>query len=1213
MLTEHSSFDNRVKSLFGNDVKNDKKIILSFPKNSNESQKDLKAMDSIDIGAGFAYKIKLTEGVSCPFRAKVSVLYNSTLAREDLKKLLGQAVSITIENNSTSDTYKKVTSRALTGFVFSYTFDGMVATSSVDADNEALLNESDASSDQRIDYYSYSFDIASNVQLLDLNKRTKTYVGNATSSTKVLSVIEIIQALFQNYPSISIDISKLNSETYKYLSTTEYTYKQTRESDLSFLHRLCLLYGINYSSYYDATSFKEKVVFGKQLDFSFAQNTNEEQTDLVLDYEKGTALSVDCQLDYQKHLNLKKSYLLQRVQFDERCNILDNSNVPNGISLTDYEKFSIISNLHKTSRVINSSTSDESVNFIKDSCQGLIYNSSNQLIASANDLVFVPGLILNINDYFEKDKVAEFLITRSIMQFKLAIGAKCINKDIDNTESAIDQKLVGISNDTTCDLGSFCLYTMLDSIDGVCADEDPFDAISNVYKLQAKLTTKRALGKFGRGLAIDSNQDDATDDEPTDQDADTSSDSEQSGDIEPSSDIDDYINSNNMCLVCLVCDSQGDVKTNYGKLVLVENDDSICSRCSRLYILVDGQKQEAQYVSPTVTSLTVASSLPRVGQMVFVHNINNNYYITGTIPQNDGWSVCNSGYDEVLSAADVKVYDYHETQTESADLDNCYIGNAHFEDLNSYIKYLLLQGQLSHLLRRIALVVYAPDNDIEWIKYITEKEIQFSYKDYEAKKDNANTEQKEYQYTNKTESISIINASAQICKKIAEARNSYLNATSEEQNFAIGKLESIYSAVSDYVGVLISLLIKDKNGNDNDDVKSFMDQLYSYKYSDLSEQSKSKESKSDDSKTQSDISLLSLKSKNRDLMLASRGFISINSESLSENNEEDSNNYSNLGIDINSGAKLHVNATEELTITSDTKIVLQVGRSSITISDSKISIQSNKAFDKFGYMPFNSSLSLDGTSGATLRAPNITINGDQTVSVFDNFGSKLLGKYGDVIIDGVSVNLSSISKDNCIFLILDRVDRLVQALSHAIGNEEFESVSENCFHDLYSDLKIVFKDTRSLLYGAQDVTCGLDRWSWYMNMLTVVCDLISVVGDLTFDIWTMINEDKVNSKIDGLDCTIQELYRMILHGLFSVFTLGALGPVYYKVFKEQKKSKITLSPGEITRDAKEEWDQHKEVHSIFSKQEIENIASALGVKKAKAPQAEDNNILGGGQ
>ena len=657
-----------------------KQINLTFPLSSEDnSYTNASNVESI-LSQGKAYKITLKEGLSAPFEARVSVVFTNVVDINVMQEMLAKLVSIELVRES-SVLGKHIPSRYLTGVVLSYTYDGVVATSQRETDANSI--DFDTNSSDSTDYYSYTFTITSRLQAMALNKRTRTYVNISEDKNGILSLVDVIKTLFQEYPRVTCDVSKI-VDKYKHFNKQSVIYQQIDESDLDFLNRLCLIYGINYSVYYDPTNYKEKIVFSCDFDFSNNEN-NEVNTDnkkYVLDFKNGTDSEVSCEVDYKKNSGSDDNYLLHRAQFDQSvCLSLKLNENADYQDNKSYKDFEVIKNLYLSSRLSQNEITDEETNIIKQSYLGLLNNTSNRFIAKTSDFVFVPGLILNIKDYFGAGKAARLLVVRTILSFKLKINGVYVDSKENVEESGIEQQVLAIKCEPNTVLGAFCNYPMLVSTVLSATNtttEDAFTTISRKYKNQVASITNNVLSNYQSRFFIGT--------------------------------------------VCnekgLDYEMEGNQKINLkGKIVC--NKDSFTSKSSLIYVTISGQSKPivAQCVFNNGSNFDFVSCLPRVGQKVLVVSVDGVFLVQGVLPSNDGLDVVFSGYDDALQNSCLIIQDKNlqdrtlkqNIKSDKESTRNNMIGFISFKGLTNQIVFLILQGLIDNYIQKVALLINSND------------------------------------------------------------------------------------------------------------------------------------------------------------------------------------------------------------------------------------------------------------------------------------------------------------------------------------------------------------------------------------------------------------------------------------------------------------------------------------------------------------------------
>lgn len=643
-----------------------------------------------------AYKIRLREGISAPFEAKVSVILTEKINSDDLKQLLEKPVSIFLERESHLY-YLHSKTRCLTGIFSSYVFDGVVATSDQSGGGKGK---------NVLEYYSYTFTIVSRLHLLSLNKRTRSYITRQENSNTTIedktdsstgktgyrykndSLVEVIKKIFAPYDGNLNAVINIPTE----YNLGDIIYQQVDESDLSFLNRLCVLHGINYNTFYDAQKFKEKVVFSCDTSFvikndaSSASSSNSLSDISILDYVKGSKSVIDCEMDYLKKKNYRDRYTISKAYFEENV-------APSEIKLnesiedsTGYKKYGleVLKNLFLNSREVNSKFTDFENNIIKKSYEGLIGNNSNRFIAKTSDFVFVPGSIVKIPKFMDNND-GEYFITRTELKFKLKIKGIYIDRTESSDETPIEQNILGIKWTRDMNLGSFSTFPMFDELStSSFAQTDPFDVIANKYAIKSKAVTNEVLS-----------------------------------------------NNQNQFFIGTVCDKNG-------RTALYDNsqlyNEYELSRSSLFHVKLSNQVNPivAQFVSPNSSSIGFASNLPKVGQKVLVLCVDGIYLIQGVLPHDDGVAKRLDGYEDQLQRSELNIYETKSLKETTSDngtksfeyenrsignryVNNNLLGRASFDQLTSYFKFLIMQNMIDSYMKHVSLDL---KNDKLYEKYL---------------------------------------------------------------------------------------------------------------------------------------------------------------------------------------------------------------------------------------------------------------------------------------------------------------------------------------------------------------------------------------------------------------------------------------------------------------------------------------------------------------
>ena len=644
-----------------------KGIKLLYPSEIDNAYSGKDASECTKISDCKAYKINLQEGLSAPFEAKVSLLVTKKIKSDYLNHLLGKPISIELRRE-TNLKGMHIGTRKLTGVIVSFVFDGIIAKqSSSDASGKTT----------HTDCYSYTLTIVSRMHLLSLNKRTKMYVND---SNGILSFVDVVNEIFKNYEGhLFADTQKL-VKTHALLNTQAIIYQQVNESDLDFINRLCLVYGINYNTYYDAEIYKEKVVLSCDSDTDISGVGKEsKETYPVLDFNNGLMISANCQVVYKENLESSEQFLLYRAFYEENISQNMFNEGLDGDIASSKQGIEVIKNIYFSSRTLSKTIIDLQVenkkpieemeaDIIKSSYEGLLANNSNRFIAYASDFVFVPGLKMTISSYLD-DNDGEFLITRTELKYRLKIEGEYIDLKIDSEETPVEQKVIGIKCKSDTKIGSFCSFPMFSELSATSFSEtDPFDIISRKYLSQSKTVANQATAS-------------------------------------------------NHCqyYIGTVCDSTGNITINNGQVNSFNKYD--LTRNSLFYVLLSNKSKPvvAQYVASGLTELSSGVNRPKIGQKVLILFIDGMFLIHGILPQDDGMENALIGYDDELQQSDLTVYDtsfgtkkdskiqFEDRTTANKYVNNNMLGRAKFSKLSSYIKFLIMQNLIEVFVKHVSL------------------------------------------------------------------------------------------------------------------------------------------------------------------------------------------------------------------------------------------------------------------------------------------------------------------------------------------------------------------------------------------------------------------------------------------------------------------------------------------------------------------------------
>lgn len=193
-----------------------------------------------DFNDFYAYCLETTEGISMPYKADVTVLTVESHSRKELKNLLKKPVSVSIRQKFDN---KKSCTRYLKGIVTSFQDKGVIFTDKVSATGRKNCSR-------------YVITIEPPLSLASFGKRTRTFKGKTP--------LEIVKEIGEEY---NIQFEDFIKDKPDYYNSKDVVFQQRNESDLSFLNRLFLAYGLNYYFYHDEKGFEPQIRLTNEKNF----------------------------------------------------------------------------------------------------------------------------------------------------------------------------------------------------------------------------------------------------------------------------------------------------------------------------------------------------------------------------------------------------------------------------------------------------------------------------------------------------------------------------------------------------------------------------------------------------------------------------------------------------------------------------------------------------------------------------------------------------------------------------------------------------------------------------------------------------------------------------------------------------------------------------------------------------------------------------------
>ena len=195
---------------------------------------DIKISDG-DYSDFFPLSVNLIEGISEPYKAVITVLTVKSRTLNEVREILGKQVSLTIRQYINNG---KTCSRFLSGIVSGYKNKGVIYSKAVSA---SLGSE-------RATCVCYEFTVEPALSAATYGKKSRTFRNQ--------TLIDVIKAIGNEYGTEFINALESFDER---LSSKNTVYHQSNESDLAFIGRLLVSYGLNYYFIHDKDSFEPKV------------------------------------------------------------------------------------------------------------------------------------------------------------------------------------------------------------------------------------------------------------------------------------------------------------------------------------------------------------------------------------------------------------------------------------------------------------------------------------------------------------------------------------------------------------------------------------------------------------------------------------------------------------------------------------------------------------------------------------------------------------------------------------------------------------------------------------------------------------------------------------------------------------------------------------------------------------------------------------------
>ncbi len=165
------------------------------------------------------FKCAVTEGISQPFRAEITLFSGKPLSREDMESCLLLKTRLSVRQRDTTGALFR--GRSFQGIITSYNALGLLSDFN---DTDPLMN-----------CYGYEIIIEPEMALMGLGIRARSF-------DSAQSPAEIIKAIFDEY-QISC---RFDTRLFDRFPAAGQIVQERHETDLNFINRICSIYGFNY-------------------------------------------------------------------------------------------------------------------------------------------------------------------------------------------------------------------------------------------------------------------------------------------------------------------------------------------------------------------------------------------------------------------------------------------------------------------------------------------------------------------------------------------------------------------------------------------------------------------------------------------------------------------------------------------------------------------------------------------------------------------------------------------------------------------------------------------------------------------------------------------------------------------------------------------------------------------------------------------------------
>lgn len=1002
------------------------------------------------------YKCILSEGISVPFRAVVTLFSKDALKRNSLNGCLNVKTEITLLQYNTAGSISR--GRRFQGIITSYRSLGLVSSLG-----------STASGD---DCYCYELTIEPEMVLMGLNRRTRRFSSDSTPT-------DVISEIFASYQQNC----EISSSMFDRIPENGYILQQNNESDLSFINRICRNFGFNYvfeltPAEDDSSKSSVKVVFSRGWKTGHAKQLTGNSTlvnkeTIVCAVGRGNAESFDAEPVYLERM-ISSGYIGKGSIYtgENSATTLRADSIINSEYQIQHEGFDHVKGL---AAPLKKSMSD----YISESQAALSNVSSDRIRITSHDFAVAAGQILEIDG-------ESYLVIRSHFGFNLdypaafkqAVGFETKEHELDLTAVAIPKP----ENEEST-LAPLCTLGGINADDADSAEKDTVTVNAPSTVLAGTNNTVRESGSSSVPSVF----------------------------------------------IATVCDKDGAV-TSIGTIQPSSDDNTAFP--SSFYALLNDANQTvtATYVS-TSSGDDSLGNFPRIGQKVLLILVNGSYYFQGYLPTTEALPVFDSSMrNELIFSRHLCANNLTKTiNNGNRDSDDNILDFTQLSSTKNLIKHMVNTGKITSFM------------NIVGTKFSSQKIIDTYTSSH---KSNLETNLK-----------NIIDAKNKLDGDLKAARSGSQTSTDDD----IQKLKDLYTSQDGYVDDLIGAIKTDAV------ISSALKKI-------IKNDTNISEYK-DDQLTESQ-----LKDKQMDLALqkalvpcGSILFTTGCSRIYAKGHEI----YADADTSVLSN-NVTVKAQNNLILTADKSITLQVGNSKLNINGNTIQMAVAYFTNKFS--PWDASVSLSPTTGVTVSGFQFKANSLTSSAISDSFGGGFSTKYGQVTSNGVRLKSATLSAPAVLKTAAGLGAKVLNgafSTGWTDSNSEGWMVSSSCVKAANSITSIIADIIATIILYNKDTNRYCKTRSVYNAVIAgigLALDAVDMIENLVTNIILAENDNDISfckRTKENNYISPHDIYLMVSSSARMVTSLASYTPLAADNLKSMKSaSSMELSATNIAFGAK---------------------------------------------